>query len=52
MDLLGVFCGVRGEQEGAVEELRKPTAGVRNGDCSVGRAAAAGGWGAKGQRKE
>ena len=52
MDLLGVFYGVRGEQEGAVEELRKPTAGVRNGDCSVGRAAAGGGWGAKGQRKE
>lgn len=45
---------MRGEQEGEVEELRKPTAGgVRKGDCGVERREAGrGGWGAKGQRKE
>lgn len=53
MDFFGVFYGVKGEHEGGSRRTEEAKAGgVRNGDCSVGRAEAGGGWGAKGQTKE
>lgn len=44
MDFFGVFYGVRGEQERGSRRTEEAKAGgVRNGDCSVGRAEGVGG---------